>query len=322
MPDSSPWDDIPTPKADFNVRQLAGNTAVPCFWARDVEGACLFIIQLQGDHAVQYRKNTVAANGLNIDLRSGISGQQQLTLTLERQVDRDLFESLCRTLASSLEHVSDSASSLIVTLAHVRRWKAFLAGRNHHLSIEEVRGLFAEITFLLELSDQIMSISNAIEAWLGAEKSHQDFAFNNTSVEIKSLSGKERSRIRISSEDQLESLNDSLFLRIYKLSTLPNSAAACSLNDIIKKVHSKLDNAQAIEDFDRKLAAFGYLPLPDYDQPLFMVHKVINYKITEGFPRIIRSQIPIGISTVSYEIDIEHIAHYECGNGDIFKDYS
>ncbi|WP_254229107.1 PD-(D/E)XK motif protein [Agrobacterium salinitolerans] len=39
----------------------------------------------------------------------------------------------------------------------------------------------------------------------------------NTAVEIKSLSGTERSTVRISSEDQLESLNDNLFLRIYRL---------------------------------------------------------------------------------------------------------
>jgi hypothetical protein len=31
MPESSPWDDIAVPGADFNVRQVAVGTAVPCF---------------------------------------------------------------------------------------------------------------------------------------------------------------------------------------------------------------------------------------------------------------------------------------------------
>ena len=63
MPESSPWDDIAVPGANFNVRQVAVGTAVPCFWGRDAGGACLFIVELQGDHAAQYRKNSVTVNG-------------------------------------------------------------------------------------------------------------------------------------------------------------------------------------------------------------------------------------------------------------------
>lgn len=89
---------------------------------------------------------------------------------------------------------------------------------------EEVRGLFAEIVFLMELIDRQMSSGAAVEAWLGPERSHQDFMFGNTAVEVKSLSGAERSSVRISSEDQLESLNDALFLRVYRLSSLADAA--------------------------------------------------------------------------------------------------
>jgi hypothetical protein len=46
MSESSPWDDIAVPGADFNVRQVPGETAVPCFWGRDTTGACLFIVEL------------------------------------------------------------------------------------------------------------------------------------------------------------------------------------------------------------------------------------------------------------------------------------
>lgn len=48
---------------------------------------CLFIVELQGDHAVQYRKNRISMSG--VDLRTDDRGQQHLVLSLERQVDRD-----------------------------------------------------------------------------------------------------------------------------------------------------------------------------------------------------------------------------------------
>jgi hypothetical protein len=318
MPESSPWDDIAVPAADFNVRQAAAGTAVPCFWGRDAHGACLFIVELQGDQSTQYRKNAVAVNGIDVDLRAGDQGQQRLVLTLERQVDRDLFEGLCRTLASSLEHATDSASALAVSLAHIRRWKTFLSGRSQHLSIEEVRGLFAEIAFLMELIDRQMSSSAAVEAWLGPERSHQDFIFGNTAVEIKSLSGAERSSVRISSEDQLESLNDALFLRVYRLSSLADAAEARSLNGIIAAVQERLEEADAVEAFDRKLVAHGYAPLPDYDEPRFVVSEVRSYRVGDGFPRLMRSQLPTGIANVAYDIRLETIVRCECDDASIF----
>lgn len=318
MPESSPWDNIAVPGADFNVRQVPGETAVPCFWGRDTTGACLFIAELQGDHTDQFRKNVVTVHGIDVDLRGGETGWQRLVLTLEKQVDRDLFEGLCRTLASALEHATDSASSLAVALAHIRRWKTFLSGRSQHLSAEEIRGLFAELTFLLELIDMAPSSAVAVEAWLSPEKSHQDFIFGNTAVEIKSLSGTERSMVRISSEDQLESLNDALFLRIYRLSSLPDAAGARTLNEIVAAVQARLAEAEAIEAFDRKLVAHGYAPLPDYDAPRFVVSDVYSYRVSDGFPRLIRSQLPTGIDKVAYEIRLETIASYECDDGEVF----
>jgi hypothetical protein len=257
-------------------------------------------------------------HGINVDLRGGEPGQQSLVLTLEKQVDRDLFEGLCRTLTSALERATDSASSLAVALAHIRRWKTFLSGRSQLLSAEEVHGLFAELTFLLELIDRQASTTAAVEAWLGPEKSHQDFIFGNTAVEIKSLSGTERSTVRISSEDQLETLNDALFLRIYRLSSLPDAARAQSLNEIVTAVQTRLAEAEAIEAFDRKLVAHGYAPLPDYDGPRFVVSDAHSYRVGDGFPRLIRSQLPTGIDRVAYDIRLETIAPFECDGAAVF----
>ena len=320
MTEQSRWDEIDVPDADYNVKRVAGTMSVPCYWGRDVAGACLFVVELEGDHAAEFRKTTVRVNGIEVDLRTG-NGQQRLVLTLEKQVDRDLFAGLCRTLASALEQVGDSSTALAVALAHIKRWKTFMAGRNQYLSNEEIQGLFAEIVFLLELADHYPA-SFAVDAWMGPERSHQDFIFGNTAVEIKSLSGTERSTVRISSEDQLESLNDSLFLRIYRLSDHPDSPPARSLNQVVLEVQRKLDDAKAVEAFDRKLAAHFYAPLPEYDEPSFVVSDTQTYRVEESFPRLIRSRIPEGTCKVSYDIRLENITLYKCnGNEVIGGDY-
>ncbi|MDF3089935.1 MULTISPECIES: PD-(D/E)XK motif protein [Burkholderia cepacia complex] len=318
MTESSPWDDISVPRSDFYVRQVIGNMAVPCFWGRDRSGSSLFIVELQGDHTAQYRKDAVTVRGIDVDLRSGGADRQRLVLALEKEADRDLFEGLCRSLASALEHAIDSVSSLAIALAHIRRWKAFLSGRGLHLSAQEVQGLFAELTFLLELLDRPIPPAAALDAWLGPDKSHQDFIFGNTAVEIKSLTGIERSTVRISSEDQLESLNDALFLRIYRLSNLPDAVGARSLNAAVEAAQARLGEADVIETFDRKLVAYGYAPFPDYDEPQFMISDVATYRVEDGFPRLIRSQLSAGIAKVAYDVKLEALAPYKCDGEIVF----
>ena len=310
MTESSPWADIAVPTSDYNVKRVAGATAVPCYWGRDTSGSCIFIVELEGDHAVEFRRQTIRVNGIDVDLRNE-GGQQRLVLTPEKQADRDLFEGLCRTLARALESASDSASSLAVSMIHLRRWKTFMSGKGQHLTGEQVRGLFAELIFLRELIEHLGAPA-AVDAWMGPERSHQDFIFGNTAIEIKSLSGVERSSVRISSEDQLESLNDNLFLRIYRLSDMSDTSSARSLNTLIKEVQASLDSAEAVEAFDGKLAAHSYAPFPEYDQPVFVVQEIRSYRVEGEFPRLIRSGLPVGVGKVKYDIELERIAEFAC----------
>ncbi|TXI47156.1 PD-(D/E)XK motif protein [Methylophilus sp.] len=306
----SPWDEILVPGSDFNVKQIAGKMAVPCYWGRDPSGACLFIMELKGDLFAEFQKNNVRVNGLGVELRQN-SSILRLILSLEKRADRDIFEGLCRSLANALEVANDSASSMAVAFAHLRRWKAFMAGRKQLMSAEEIRGLFAELCFLRELI-QHLGADEALKAWMGPERSHQDFIFGNTAVEIKSLSGAERNSVRISSEDQLESLNEHLFLRTYKLSNLPDASSAQSLNQIILCIQEVLDSAEAIEAFDSKLAEHFYTPHPEYDDPMFVVSVVKSYRVDGDFPRLIRSKTPTSINKISYDINLESISIFEC----------
>lgn len=315
-----PWDDIATPSADYIVRLAAGGGKIPVYWGKDTTGQCLLIIELTGNHMAQFRKDSTSANGICVDLRNGeIPDQQRLVLTLERHVDRDLFLGLCETLIASLAPVSDSAAALGVTLAHIKRWKTFLAGKKSRiLSPEEIRGLFAELAFLRSLYERLLPQTQAIAAWCGAEKVHQDFIFGDTAVEVKSLSGRERSAVRISSEDQLEALSSNLFLRVYRLSEMPDAELALSLNDGVRRIEGELNEAQAVEEFARKIAACGYAPLPEYDAPMLLITGIQDYRVEGSFPRLIRSQIPSGTARLSYDIKLEAIRPFECGEDNIF----
>lgn len=320
MSRSVPWDNIPTPAADFTVVRVARTSGVSIYWGRDTGAQCLLIVELQGDHAAHFRRDTVTLHGIGVDLRNGdTDGGQRLVLTLARHIDSDLFLGLCETLIGSLKDVADSATALSVALAHLKRWKAFLAGRNaRRLSPEEVRGLFGELHVLRKLYQDRLTQASAVEAWCGPDDSHQDFIFGDRAIEVKSLSGRERSTVRISSEDQLESLANELFLLTLRLIDRPDAEQALSLNGAVALITEELTDSEAIEQLMSKLADVGYAPLAEYDSPCFDVRDVQVYRVHGDFPRLIRSELPTGVVKVAYDIRLETIALYQCDEAVVF----
>jgi hypothetical protein len=292
---------------------------IPAYWGRDTEGHCLFLISLEGDHRKAFAEGRTSAHGIAVDLQKDTTSERQnLVLTLERQVDGDLFCALCESLFESLRAVDRPETALSVALTHIKRWKAFLAGRNARLlSTEEIRGLFAELTFLTSLYDRRLSQTDAVSAWTGADRVHQDFVFSDRAVEVKSLSGTDRSTVRISSEDQLESIQDRLFLVTYRLREVSDAAQGRSLNELVSAIAGTLTDEGAIVEFDRRLAAYGYVPLPEYDRPRLLVAGIQGYRVEESFPRIVRSGLPAGITHVKYQIDIERLAPFGCPLEDV-----
>lgn len=320
MSSKAPWDEMKTPDSDYTVRYVSTLGDVTLCWGKDVQGQCLFIVQLENDHTEQFRKNATTVNGIEVDLRQlPEPSKQGLILTLEKHVDRDLFHGLCQTLIENLDGINDPAAALGVALNHIKRWKAFLAGkRTRVLSTEEVRGLFAELSFLRLLKKKHRSDVQAVESWCGPDRIHQDFIFGDTAVEVKSISGRDRSIVRVSSEDQLETVSEHLFLNVYRLTEAPNGTPAQSLNELVSAIGHELDDADAIEDYWRKLATYGYVEMREYDNPTFLVNGSIAYRVSDGFPRLVRSGLPVGVVDVKYKLQLENIAPFECSQNDIW----
>ena len=313
MNKSLPWATIDKPsRAEYVVRKIPKTEKTPLYWGKDVDGHCLFIIKLSGDLTEQFKKNTVQVRGLRSDLRQIREfNSQGMVITLEKHVDQDIFAAMCRTLIRALQDVDDSATSLSIAQNQIKRWKAFMAGNKRSmLSLEEIRGLYGELLFLKQLLTHL-SEKDAITAWEGPASVQQDFIFSNTAVEIKTLSGRERNAIRIASEDQLESLNDKLYLKVYRLSEMRSSNEGASLNTLVSEIESLLSDYTANEMFQSKLAMAGYVELEDYDTPAFEVSGEHIYCVEPEFPKLVRSSIPDAISSVSYQVDINHIKKFE-----------
>lgn len=322
MSEHLPWHDISIPDSDYNVRLTPDCGAIPVYWGKDCDGKFLCLVSLAGDFQSRFMQEKLSVKGMHIDLRRDASQNcQNLVLTLERQVDSDLFHTLCKSLVISLRQVTLPQVALSVTLQHLKRWRIFLMGQNTHLlSAQEYRGLFGELIFLERLLEVTSVPVHAISAWTGPDGIHQDFIFSGRAVEVKSLSSIDRNSVRISSENQLETIEDKLYLVCFSLAESQENVMAMSLNALVEKIAALLEDRDILAKFEAKLADYGYIPLPDYDSPKFFIANIQTYLVCDEFPKLVRSGLPAGIAHVNYQIELDKIEPFICDFKHVLED--
>lgn len=154
-----------------------------------------------------------------------------------------------------------------------------------------------------------MSESAALEAWKSPQGSDHDFVIGSSAVEIKTSSGT-RDQIRISSEHQLSTSLQHLFLRVFFLAIDADGRNGISLNSLVTQLRSRINDESLSDLFDSRLAEAGYIDIPEYDRPHLTVARATTYSVTEGFPRLTSGDIPAGISDVRYCIDCSSITSF------------
>lgn len=293
-----PWYDISIPDADYNVRLAPDCGAIPVYWGKDCDGKFLCLVSLAGDFQSRFVQEKLSVKGMRIDLRRDTSQNcQNLVLTLERQVDSDLFHTLCKSLVARLRQVTLPEVALSVTLQHLKRWRIFMMGQNARLlSVQEYRGLFGELCFLERLLEVNSAQAYAVSAWTGPDGVHQDFIFSGKAVEVKLLSSSARSSVRMSSEKQLETIEDKLYLVCFSLAESQENPMAMSLNDLVDKIATLLVDKDVLASFEAKLADYGYISLPDYDSPKIFIANIRAYLVSDEFPRLVHTGLPAGIA--------------------------
>lgn len=321
MTHSTPWDDIKQPNVDYNVRRVNSDGLIPVYWGKDVHGSCLLITELQGDHQQAFLNANLNIRGIDVDLRQRPGKEEQtLVLTLTNHANLDLFHALCETLVRNLGKTPNSRTALTITLNQLKRWQRFLAGKNPKLlSPSEIRGLFSELHFLQLLYTHHLNHDGALSAWIGPQGGNQDFVYGNTAIEIKTISNKGPNLVRISSENQLESPAERLFLTVNRIIESAELVSALSLNEIVRSIEEDLMGNSAFDEYQTKLAEVGYAELHHYDNPSLQVAETHVYQVTDEFPRIIRSEVPDGIQNVKYWLQIDAAEPFVCPLETIWK---
>jgi hypothetical protein len=236
-----------------------------------------------------------------------------LIIRQEDEQNTEIFDSVLQNLVDHLLNNKDG--SIYTTIFGVLdRWRTFFQrGGFKKLSDEQQRGLFGELWFINEWLDKFPGMPPlVIEQWEGPTKGRIDFKSSKSGLEIKTVSERLTKSIKISNEDQLKLTEAVTTIYIYVCFLEQSKTHGMSLQELAvlvrKKIAARSERIALIyNDF---LTDLGFRE-EEYTETLYFVEKVEVYEAGETFPRLLKEDLPRGISHVSYNIDLTHCSEFE-----------
>ncbi|MFG1345476.1 PD-(D/E)XK motif protein [Xanthobacter autotrophicus DSM 431] len=227
---------------------------------------------------------------------------QGLLLSLEDANKRDLFATICLDVIAYAED-THGASTISAVLSRLEAWRAFLRAIGGGMSRKELIGLIGELQVLRHLLD---ADAGLLPAWRAPDDALHDFEHLGYALEVKTTLGP-GSRVTISgvdqlSDDGLECL-DFLHVRLYE------SAQGETVDDMIERIVAVLPHDEARRQFSNALLRRGLSP---FDRRpggglKSLVQQITAYRVAEGFPRLLRKDVPPGVTEVTYALDLAYL---------------
>ena len=232
-------------------------------------------------------------------------GRYAVSFTLVNREQEDVFITMSSDIIEFSRVEQQPQESLKKVLRRYAAWMKLLDHkRSALLRANAQKGLLAELVFLKEEIESGMNPSEAIEGWVGPDGADQDFVYGDGWHEIKAT-GASSSQVTISSVEQLDSPSSGelVVFRIDKCA--PAHSGAVTLYAMVHALFGMLmSEVSALDDFVLKLGSAGYIDMNEYDKQNFLVSAKQSYKVTETFPRIVRTELPIEIVNAEYQLDL------------------
>jgi hypothetical protein len=234
--------------------------------------------------------------------RVALDRGQGLLLSLEDAGKRDLFATICLDVIAYAEDTR-GASTISAVLSRLQAWRAFLRAIGGGMGRRELIGLIGELQVLRYLLDADASL---LPAWRAPDDALHDFEHLGHALEVKTTLGP-GSRATISGVDQLsdEGLErlDLLHVRLYE------SPQGETIDDTIESIVAALPDEEVRRQFSNALLRRGLSPVDRRPGGGLksLVQQITAYRVADGFPRLLRKDVPPGVTEVTYAVDLAHL---------------
>jgi len=295
--------------SDLRMRRVDPEHPMDFFCGKDYQGN--YVFTFRGNIEGKTLPKPTRLAGIEITLVKCENGIWELYMRLLDATQVDIFKALCSNLMSatrSLGRCQHSAGVQII-LGRLQRWQELLKARKEKLlSQSEIIGLFGELLFLKEFLLKRLSPREALIAWRGPSGDEQDFLIGSWMIEVKTQLSSSDRKLHISSADQLDTISGQILICRQTLGIANDQdISAHSLNSLVDEFMNLFipDHSDVMDMLQAILIEFGYIRREEYDDAHWMLNERAYYHVTDEFPALRTSMLPLGIEDVRYSIKVE-----------------
>ena len=238
-------------------------------------------------------------------------------VTRNKSANAEMFVLMAADLLETVNLLKqDEHQTYRLFLSRIKSWQQFMERPQFkRLSEEEEIGLVGELTVLERFIETGVAPEFALDIWKGPANGLRDFVTQDVCIEVKSTVSTKSFSAQINSLEQLDDLgSQSIYLAALRFCTRQEGR---TLPQLINSIRGKIGGKLQIP-FERNLLLAGYQEaFSDQYQKTFLLIEERHFLIEDGFPRIIRSNVPSEIGFVKYEIDIDLVTVPSLGFSDI-----
>ena len=237
-----------------------------------------------------------------------------ITVTLKNPSFRDFFNDWVTRFIDKID-IDDSSEIIIEKFNSEIKAIVLLGQKEKKMSVNAAKGLYGEFLVLKEYLDEgKYTQTEVLQGWHRPAPANHDFDYEDFSLEVKATA-RDRTTIKITSEHQLLALDDKpLQIHLYRIDTV-NKSNEDTLGELYLIIKEQLETG-LVNVFEMKCAEDKFC---EYLGP---EHMPLNYKFLiiedflfgvnqELFPRIKKEKIDIGLSKISYNLDISSIEEFK-----------
>lgn len=309
--------------ADIHMRRVDPEHPLDFFCGKDYLGN--YIFTFRGKIAGETLPKPTRLAGIDITLLECEHGIWELYMRLLDASQADIFKALCSNLMSATRSLNRNqvSAGIQIILTRIQRWQELLKTRKEKLLTKsQIIGLFGELLFLKDLLLEKMSPAAAVTAWRGPYGDEQDFLVGNWMVEIKTQLSSSDRKLQIASVDQLDISSGKIMICHQTLGVADaKDNSAYSLNTLVDEIMGAFipDYSDVADMLQAVLIEFGYIHREEYDDSRWKLNERVYYNVTEEFPALRASMLPIGIEEVRYSIKVESCSSFIVAESEIIS---
>lgn len=239
----------------------------------------------------------------NIELyQTPIQDGLRIVLVLSDDKLINSFSVMCYDLAVRSQTTAGPVAALAVVIRALKNWSDLLKWRAADgLTYSQAIGLLGELMVLETLlTEKRADPVTLIRGWRGPDGDARDIGFNGTRIEVKTRHATRSVALKISSLNQLDDCGDHVHVVLNRVSPADQGISLALL--VARISNYLLSQAAASSEFERKLELAGLDEDSAISKRTFSLDERLVFDVKPDFPRLIPSNVPLGIVSASYEI--------------------